>query len=47
MVLPIWGGVGLVIYFLYGYRKSHLGRGRVEVHETDADAPPPPVPPIS
>jgi basic amino acid/polyamine antiporter, APA family len=47
MVLPIWGGVGLVIYFLYGYRKSHLGRGRVEVHETDSDAPPPPVPPIS
>lgn len=47
MVLPIWGGVGLVIYFLYGYRKSHLGRGRVEVHETDSDAPPLPVPPIS
>ena len=47
MVLPIWGGIGLVIYFLYGYRKSHLGRGLVEVHETDRDVPPPPVPPIS
>ncbi|WP_395943730.1 amino acid permease [Brevundimonas sp.] len=46
MVLPIWGGIGLVIYFLYGYRKSHLGRGLVEVHETDSDVPPPPVPPI-
>jgi len=42
MVLPIWGGIGLVIYFLYGVRKSHLGRGLVEVHEDDADIPPPP-----
>ena len=47
MVLPIWGGIGLVIYLLYGIRKSHVGRGLVEVHETDSDAPPPPVPPIS
>ncbi|MDQ1153567.1 amino acid permease [Brevundimonas sp. SORGH_AS_0993] len=47
MVLPIWGGLGLLIYFAYGYRKSHVGRGLVEVHETDSDAPPPPVPPIS
>ena len=46
MVLPIWGGIGLLIYFAYGYRKSHLGRGVVEVHETDGDVPPPPVPPI-
>ncbi|AMU95005.1 MAG: amino acid permease [Sphingopyxis sp.] len=45
MVLPVWGGVGLVLYFLYGYRRSHVGRGIVEVHEDDADAPPPPVPP--
>jgi APA family basic amino acid/polyamine antiporter len=47
MVLPIWGGIGLIIYFLYGRRHSHLGKGRMEVHETDSDAPPPPVPPIS
>ncbi len=46
LVLPIWGVIGLVIYFLYGYRRSHVGRGIVEVHEDDPDAPPPPVPPV-
>ena len=46
LVLPIWGGLGLLIYFLYGYRKSHVGRGLVEVHEEDTDAPPLPVPPV-
>ncbi len=45
LVLPIWGGIGLVFYLLYGYRKSHVGRGLVEVHEDDSDAPPQPVPP--
>lgn len=42
MVLPIWGGIGLIVYFLYGRRMSHLGRGLVEVHEQDTDLPPPP-----
>ncbi|MBC9032948.1 amino acid permease [Sphingomonas sp. JC676] len=36
MVLPIWGGIGLVIYFAYGYRKSHVGRGLVDVSEPEA-----------
>ena len=33
--LPLWTGVGLLIYFLYGYRRSHLGRGLIEVHEPE------------
>jgi len=41
-----WAAIGLVVYFLYGRRKSHLGQGLIETHETDEDAPPLPVPPI-
>ena len=46
MVLPIWGGVGLVIYLLYGIHKSHVGRGIVDVPEVDPNAPQVPVPPM-
>ncbi|KTR84829.1 amino acid permease [Novosphingobium barchaimii] len=42
LVLPIWGILGLAIYFAYGYRKSHVGRGIVDTHEDDADIPAPP-----
>jgi APA family basic amino acid/polyamine antiporter len=45
-VLPICGGIGLLVYFLYGYRKSHVARGIIDVHEEDRDAPPQPVPPV-
>jgi basic amino acid/polyamine antiporter, APA family len=43
IVLPAWAAVGLVIYYLYGYRSSHVGKGLVEVHEEDPDAPKSPV----
>jgi APA family basic amino acid/polyamine antiporter len=39
MVLPIWGAIGMVIYFAYSRSHSHLGRGLMEVHEDDPDAP--------
>ena len=34
-----WTLAGLVFYFLYGYRKSNLGRGIVDVPELAAEAP--------
>ncbi|MGE6699342.1 amino acid permease [Hyphomonas sp. NPDC076900] len=46
LVLPIWGSIGLLIYFLYSRRHSHVGKGIIDVHEDDPDAPPQPVPPI-
>ena len=30
LLLPIWGGIGLVVYFFYGRRRSHVGRGIVD-----------------
>jgi len=35
-----WAVVGLGVYYAYSYRRSHVGLGRVEVHESDADVPP-------
>jgi len=46
LVLPVWGGVGLLVYFTYSRRHSYVGRGIIDVHEDDADAPPGPVPPL-
>jgi APA family basic amino acid/polyamine antiporter len=34
-----WTVIGLIFYFLYGYRKSHIARGVVEVPELAPDAP--------
>jgi len=35
IVLPAWAAVGLVIYYLYGYRASHLGKGIIEIPDDE------------
>jgi len=38
-VLPVWGAVGLLIYFGYSRSRSHVGRGIIEVPELSPEAP--------
>ncbi|MDB5735229.1 MAG: amino acid permease, partial [Alphaproteobacteria bacterium] len=40
LVLPIWGAVGLTVYFLYSRKRSHVGRGLQEGNNEDQ----PPIP---
>src|SRR4029078_150896 len=35
-----WTVIGLVVYFFYGYRHSHVARGITEVPELSPEAPP-------
>ena len=44
LVLPVWTVIGVVLYYAYGDRKSHLGRGIVEVHEPEIHDIEPPIP---
>jgi len=39
LLFASWTVIGLIFYFLYGYRHSHVGRGIVDVPELAADAP--------
>jgi len=36
LVLPVWGIIGLLVYFLYSRSRSHVGRGVVDVPEEEA-----------
>src|SRR5687768_9932201 len=44
LVLPIWSVVGFLVYFAYSRRNSHLGKGIVEVPETEIHDLEPPIP---
>jgi basic amino acid/polyamine antiporter, APA family len=44
IVLPVWAAIGLVIYYAYSYRNSHLGKGIIEVHEHEIHDIEPPIP---
>ena len=35
LVFFIWASIGLVVYFAYSRQTSHLGQGRVEVHDDE------------
>ncbi len=35
LVLPVWGAIGLLVYFLYGRSRSHVGRGIIDTMEED------------
>ena len=37
--LRVLEGIGLIVYFLYGYRHSNVARGIVDVPELAAEAP--------
>src|SRR3546814_20553524 len=40
LVLPVWGGIGLVVYFLYGSRRSNIAPGHLHVPQHATHAPP-------
>ncbi len=39
LVLPVWGAIGLLLYYGYSYRRSHVGRG---LDDAERIAPLPP-----
>lgn len=43
LVFPVWSAIGLLFYFAYGFRKSHVATGQVIVPELAPDAPAPSV----
>jgi APA family basic amino acid/polyamine antiporter len=40
LVLPIWTVIGFVVYFGYSRKRSHVGRGIIDVPELSDEAPP-------
>ncbi|WP_156678874.1 amino acid permease [Sphingomonas profundi] len=44
LVLPVWGGIGLLVYFGYSRSRSHVGRGLDDVPEGKVSGVEPPMP---
>src|SRR5437868_4403047 len=44
LILPIWGAIGLLLYFTYSRSRSHVGRRIIEVHEPEIHDLEPPIP---
>jgi APA family basic amino acid/polyamine antiporter len=42
----VWSGIGLVLYFSYGFWRSNVRRGVIEVPELEPTAPPGPIAPM-
>ncbi|HEY4974396.1 MAG TPA: amino acid permease, partial [Steroidobacteraceae bacterium] len=36
LVLPVWGAIGLLVYFGYSRSRSHVGRGIIDPEEEDS-----------
>ena len=47
LVLPIWSIIGFLVYFGYSRRNSHLGKGLIEVHETEIEEIEPHIPGVN
>jgi len=41
VVFAVWAAIGVIVYFAYSRGASHLGKGVVEVHESDLETAPP------
>ncbi|MEQ7874782.1 amino acid permease [Sphingomonas sp. ASV193] len=46
LLFVTWAAIGLVLYFSYGYRHSHVARGITDVGELDEGVPPSSVAPM-
>lgn len=47
LVLPLWGVLGLAVYFGYSRARSHVGLGHIEVHESETADLEPDIPGIA
>src|SRR3546814_7180895 len=46
LMFVLWAVIGMFVYFLYSYRKSHVGRGIEEIGREDSGITPQPETPL-